>query len=120
MVDLAQERCVACRPDSPRVTDAEMVELLPQIPLWEVKEEDGVRKLQRAYAFRNFAEALEFTNMVGAMAEEEDHHPTIVTEWGKVTLIWWTHTIRGLHRNDFLMAAKSDVAYERLQDQSGR
>ena len=60
----------------------------------------------------DFAEALEFTNDVGAIAEEEGHHPAILTEWGRVTVTWWTHKIRGLHRNDFIMAAKTDQIYE--------
>ena len=64
--------------------------------------------LERSFKFKNFSQALEFANKVGAAAEEEDHHPLIVTEWGRVTLQWWTHTIGGLHKNDFIMAAKTD------------
>ncbi len=119
MLDLAQEKCVACRADSPQVTDEEMEELLPQVPLWELRIEDDIKKIERSFRFRNFAEALEFTNAVGAIAEDEGHHPRLVTEWARVKVAWWTHKIRGLHRNDFLMSAKTDVAYERFQD-SGR
>jgi 4a-hydroxytetrahydrobiopterin dehydratase len=74
-------------------------------------EMEGVKRLERAYKFKNFREALEFTNQVGEIAEQEDHHPLIQIEWGKVTLNWWTHVIGGLHRNDFIMAAKSDRLY---------
>jgi 4a-hydroxytetrahydrobiopterin dehydratase len=105
---LTQEKCVACRSDAPTVTDAEIAELHPQVPDWELLEEDGVRRLRRVFTFANFAQALEFANRVGALAEEEDHHPALLTEWGRTTVTWWTHKINGLHRNDFIMAAKTD------------
>jgi 4a-hydroxytetrahydrobiopterin dehydratase len=105
---LAREKCVACRRDEPTVTAAETAELRQHIPEWELVEEDGVQRLRRAFRFDDFAQALEFTNRVGAAAEAEDHHPSLVTEWGRVTVTWWTHAIHGLHRNDFIMAAKTD------------
>ena len=85
----------------------------------EIRSRIGARRgwtfhnnqLTREFKFRDFAQALAFTDRVGALAEEEDHHPAILTEWGKVTVAWWTHKIRGLHRNDFVMAAKSDGLY---------
>jgi 4a-hydroxytetrahydrobiopterin dehydratase len=69
---------------------------------------DGIPRLERQYRFRSFVDALAFTNRVGEIAEAEGHHPAILTEWGRVTVSWWTHKIRGLHRNDFVMAAKTD------------
>ena len=111
MSDLRQMKCVACRAGEPTVTDSEIEVLHPQIPEWQVKEVDGVKRLERVFKFKNFAQALEFTNKVGAIAEEEDHHPLITTEWGSTTLNWWTHKIKGLHKNDFIMAAKSDELY---------
>src|SRR6266850_7202845 len=72
-----------------------------------------MKRLQRAFRFRNFAEALRFTNRVGALAEDEGHHPAILTVWGRVTVTLWTHKIRGLHRNDFIVAAKIDSLQER-------
>ncbi|HJS18620.1 MAG TPA: 4a-hydroxytetrahydrobiopterin dehydratase [Anaerolineales bacterium] len=111
MADLAAGKCVACRAGEPTVTEDEIRTLLPQIPEWQVKEVDGIKRLERVFKFNNFAQALEFTNKVGAIAEEENHHPLIVTEWGRVTLQWWTHKIKGLHKNDFIMAAKSDKVY---------
>ncbi len=100
-------KCVACRADEPTLTDGEIYMLHPQIPDWQVKEVDGVKRLERVFKFKNFAQALEFTNKVGAIADEEDHHPMIITEYGKVTVDWWTHMIKGLHKNDFIMAAKT-------------
>jgi 4a-hydroxytetrahydrobiopterin dehydratase len=108
METLGNEKCTACRRDSPRVTETEISELKPQIPEWTLVEKEGIQRLERVFRFTNFAEALNFTNRVGALAEEEGHHPAILTEWGRVTITLWTHKIRGLHRNDFIMAAKVD------------
>jgi len=112
MTDLHQMKCVACRAGEPTVTDSEIDMLHPQIPEWQVNEVDGVKRLERVFKFKNFAQALEFTNKVGAIAEEEGHHPMIITEWGRVTVNWWTHKIKGLHQNDFIMAAKTDEIYQ--------
>lgn len=112
MSQLSQEKCVACRPDAPQATEQEIRELKPQIPEWELIERDGIRRLERAFRFKNFAQALAFTHRVGELAESEGHHPAILTEWGRVTVTWWTHKIKGLHRNDFRTAAKTDQLYE--------
>ncbi len=109
MTSLTQQSCDACRADAPRVTDQERQELHGQIPDWILVEEDGIEKLQRVFPFGDFAEALTFTNQVGELAEKEGHHPAILTEYGKVTVTWWTHKIGGLHRNDFISAAKTDA-----------
>ena len=108
MSTLQESRCTACRADAPRVTDPEIAELKPQIPDWQIVERDGIPQLERVFRVNNFVEALEFTNKVGALAESEGHHPAILTQWGSVTVTWWTHKIRGLHRNDFIMASKTD------------
>ena len=108
MMDLASEKCVACRGNEPVLSDAEIDRLLSHLDEWQVKEVDGEKRLERSFKFKNFAQALEFTNKIGAIAEAEDHHPMIITEWGKVTVDWWTHKIGGLHKNDFIMAAKVD------------
>jgi 4a-hydroxytetrahydrobiopterin dehydratase len=108
MSRLAREKCVACRRDAPRVTVAEIEELRPQVPDWELVERDGIPRLERVLRFANFAEALAFTNRVGVLAEAQGHHPALLTEWGRVTVTWWTHKIHGLHRNDFVMAATTD------------
>jgi|SRR5271165_430759 len=82
MSALTNEKCTACRRDAPRVTEAEIGELRPQIPDWALVEREGIQRLERIFRFTNFAEALNFTNRVGAIAEEEGHHPAILTEWG--------------------------------------
>ena len=111
MSTLAASRCVACRRDAPRVTPEEVAELHPQVPDWELVELDGIQRLRRVFAFDDFAQALAFASAVGAAAEEEGHHPALLTDWGRTTVTWWTHKIRGLHRNDFVMAAKTDRLY---------
>lgn len=113
MTTLTQMRCVACRRGEPTVTDEEIAGFQPQMPDWQVVECDGIKRLERVFPFPNFAGALAFTNRVGELAESERHHPAILTEWGRVTVTWWTHKIKGLHRNDFIMAAKTDKLYSR-------
>jgi 4a-hydroxytetrahydrobiopterin dehydratase len=105
---LAKERCSACRPGAPRVEGAEREALLADVPQWTIRSVDGVDRLERVFKFSDFAQALAFANAVGAAAEAEDHHPALLVEYGKVTVAWWTHAIGGLHRNDFVMAAKTD------------
>jgi 4a-hydroxytetrahydrobiopterin dehydratase len=78
-------------------------------------EGDGVKRLRRSFAFEDFAQALAFATRVGAAAEQEGHHPALLIEWGRVTVDWWTHAIGGLHRNDFVMAAKTDELFERAR-----
>lgn len=112
---LTGERCTACRKDSPRVTDAEQAELKPFIPDWEVNEVDGVPRLERTYRFKTYPEALDFTRRVGEAAEEEGHHPVMTVEARRVRVSWWTHAIHWLHRNDFIMAAKTDEIFNAMQ-----
>lgn len=109
MSHLSEETCEACRAGAPQVTEAELPELQAQVPEWAVREREGVQQLERIFTFKNFHGALAFTNRVGDLAEQHAHHPAILTEWGKVTVTWWTHKIGGLHRNDFVMAAHTDV-----------
>ncbi|WP_148896265.1 4a-hydroxytetrahydrobiopterin dehydratase [Geothermobacter ehrlichii] len=108
MIDLSQATCEVCRAGAPPVTEEEAATYLSGLPDWEIVTIDGVDRLRRSFRFKNFAEALAFTHAVGQLAEEAGHHPAILTEWGRVTVSWWTHKIGGLHRNDFIMAAKTD------------
>ncbi|HLZ61854.1 MAG TPA: 4a-hydroxytetrahydrobiopterin dehydratase [Ktedonosporobacter sp.] len=111
MDELTAMKCEVCRVGAPKVTEEESATYLRQVPDWIIMERDGIKRLERVFKFGNFVEALDFTNKVGAIAEEEGHHPAILTEWGKVGVAWWTHKIGGLHRNDFIMAAKTDEVY---------
>jgi 4a-hydroxytetrahydrobiopterin dehydratase len=111
MEPLAQMTCVACRPGEPTVSEEDSREYLKQIPAWRIVEQGGIPRLMRVFTFPDFASALDFTNRVGALAEQEGHHPALLTEWGKVAVSWWTHAIGGLHRNDFILAARTDTLY---------
>lgn len=111
MNDLNQMKCIPCREGATTVPDEEIEEYSRLIPKWELVDLEGIGRLRRVFPFANFAEALAFTNKVGELAEAEDHHPAILTEWGNVTVSWWTHKMKGLHRNDFILAAKTDVVY---------
>ena len=108
MTELNRQHCEACRVDAPRATPEQVANLKAQIPDWELIEEEGIDRLRRIFSFENFEQAMTFTNRVGALAEQENHHPAILTEWGRVTVTWWTHKIRGLHVNDFICAARTD------------
>lgn len=108
MSTLSQARCEACSANAPKVSDEELAQWLKEIPDWKVEVRDSVMQLEKVYAFKNFRQALAFTCALGEIAEAEGHHPALLTEWGKVTVTWWTHSIKGLHRNDFIMAARTD------------
>ena len=115
MTALNSEKCTACRRDSPPVTNEEKPGLLPQIVDWSLVDEQDIPKLDRVFKFKNFVDALAFTNVIGDLAEEQGHHPKLITEWGRVQVTWWTHKIRNLHRNDFVMAAKTDQIYSDIE-----
>ncbi|TKB50856.1 4a-hydroxytetrahydrobiopterin dehydratase [Ferrimonas aestuarii] len=108
MTQLSTMECEACQAGAPQVTDQELAELMAQLPDWSAPVRDGVLQLERVYKFKNFKLAWAFSNKVAELAEAEFHHPGILLEWGKVTVTWWTHAINGLHKNDFIMAAKTD------------
>lgn len=111
MTELASKKCVPCEGGVPPAREQEIARYLEQVPGWEVVERDGIRRLERSFRFADFASALAFTKRVGEAAEEQGHHPLLATTWGRVTVSWWTHAIRGLHENDFIMAARTDAVY---------
>ena len=108
MTELIQMQCEACRIGAPHATPEERTQFSEQIPDWALVTRDGIDRLERTYRFDNFVQAMVFTNKVAELAESEGHHPSLLTEWGKVTVTWWSKKIKGLHRNDFVMAAKTD------------
>ncbi len=89
-----------------RLTDTEISDRLGSVPGWEIREESSINQLSRTFEFENFAAALAFTNKVGELAEQADHHPRIVTEWGRVEVSFWSHDHAGVVENDFVMAAR--------------
>lgn len=111
MSDLSNTAFEKLHKDTPSLTEQQAAALLEQIPDWEITTRNGVKQLQRSYSFKNFVDAMAFANRITELAEQENHHPSIQVEWGKATVTWWTHTLKGLHQNDFVMAARSDRAY---------
>ncbi len=104
-------KIITIQANSTPLSEAEIKILSAELANWDVIQVDGENRLQRKYQFKDFSQALFFTNQVGRIAEDENHHPSILTEWGKVTVTWWTHKVKGLHQNDFIMAARTDDLY---------
>jgi 4a-hydroxytetrahydrobiopterin dehydratase len=115
MTDLTQATCVPCRGGVPPLTEQEIAALKPEAPEWRVEVRDGVPRLVREFRFPDFRQALDFTVRVGELAEREQHHPDVHLSWGRVEMEIWTHKIKGLHKNDFILAAKSDTIYSEMQ-----
>jgi 4a-hydroxytetrahydrobiopterin dehydratase len=112
MDKLSKESCEACRADAPAISDKDLKKLMPKIPDWGVVVVDEVMRMSREFSFKDFEQAMSFSNRVGNIAEAAGHHPAILTEWGKVTVTWWSHKIKGLHKNDLIMAARTDEVFE--------
>lgn len=114
MEELTEQKCEACRVGAPSVTPEEVAQLHPKVAEWRIITEDGIPKLDRVFKLKNFKDAIAFTDAVADVAEKEGHHPRLTTEWGRVAVTWWTHKIRNLHKNDFIMAAKTDAIYKKF------
>jgi 4a-hydroxytetrahydrobiopterin dehydratase len=104
-MDLASKQCVPCRGGVPPLAHEAVAALMPQVPGWQVIRD---HHLFRSFRFPDFRSALDFVNRVGAVAEEQGHHPDVYLAWGKVEIQTWTHKIDGLTENDFILAAKID------------
>ena len=111
MQELAQLHCSPITANTPRLGEREICQLKASLSGWKTHTKQGELRLEKSFAFKDFRQALTFTNRIAQLANEEDHHPAILTEWGKVTVTWWTHKIKGLHKNDFIMAAKTEQAF---------
>lgn len=112
MNGLAHMLCIPCPAGSAPMPDAQCQRLLNNLPGWELATVENSVRLRRTFSFADFSEALAFTNRVGELAEAEGHHPELITRWGEVTVSWWTHSIQGVHLNDFIMAARSGALAE--------
>ncbi len=108
---LADRDIVLCKKGTPPLAEAEYAPLLIQLPGWDIVKVDNIERLQRTYFFEDPSDATAFSRFLSSMADEADHHPFLVPEQNRLTVIWWTHSIKGLHLNDFIMAARSDEAY---------
>ena len=106
MSELAQKKCVPCEGGTQPLTAEEISNYKTQIPEWQTAEDQ--KSISREFKFKNFAEALAFANRVGAVAEEENHHPDLRISWGVVGIELSTHAVNGLSENDLILAAKID------------
>ena len=97
----------------PRLDPDALAQALRDLPGWELDEGAGEPRLTRSLRFPDFAAALAFTDRVGALAEQHDHHPALLTEWGRVTVSWWTHTAGGVTSADVAMARRTSELAER-------
>jgi len=106
--ELAKKKCESCEEETTPLKGDALKRMQAQLGgNWKLIND---RHLEKEYSFKDFKEALDFTNRVGAIAEEEGHHPDIFLGWGKVKLDFWTHKIGGLSESDFILAAKADAA----------
>ena len=105
---LDELRCESCTSSAVALDAEQRRLLLTELEGWQMLERDGIPQLEKVYTFKNYKLAWAFANKVSELAEEEFHHPSLLLEWGKVTVTWWSHSIKGLHQNDFICAAKSD------------
>ncbi len=108
-MSLSAKTCTPCRGGVDPMTADQAKEMLKQVPEWSLTHE--ATRLERRFTFKNFAEANRFVDLVGELAEEQDHHPDITFGWGYAVVEIWTHKIGGLHENDFIFAAKADDIY---------
>jgi len=109
MEKLALQSCEACSIDASPLAVNEYKHLLDEISSWKVITIDDINRLFRVFKFSDYQSALTFTNNVAALADEVNHHPALLLEWGAVSVTWWSHKIKGLHKNDFIMAAKTNL-----------
>ncbi len=115
MIGLSQQAFQDCNKSSKSATTDEISRYLEALNEWNLVETDEASQLERIYLFSDFNSALFFANKIGELAEKDNHHPSLCIEWGKVKVNWWTHIIGGLHKNDFIMAARCDDIYRQSE-----
>ena len=108
-MSLTAKQCIPCQGGIPPLPRHEAEKYLVETPGWTLAEDSSI--IQRTFKFKNFASALDFVNRIGRLAEGEGHHPDITFGWGYCTVVLQTHKIKGLHENDFIMAAKINALY---------
>ena len=109
-MDLTKQKCEACTIDAPLVDEKRFTELLEDLDGWEIIHQN-INILSKTYSFKSYEDSVKFSMDIAKLAEDENHHPAILLEWGSVRVQWWSHKIKGLHMNDFICAAKSDKIY---------
>lgn len=107
MTELSNLSCEACSASATLLTTQEIESLLTDIPQWQVVVDSGIKKLKCEFHSKHYKKSMSFTNAIATLAETANHHPQIIVEYSTVTVIWWSHNIKGLHKNDFIMASKT-------------
>ena len=115
MTPLAERDCVH-RDPSEGLHSQGIAKYNTEVPEWSMVEIDAIEQIQRSFKFKDFARALAFANLVGEISEKQDHHPRLALEWARLQVSWWTHTVRGLSENDFIMAAKTDALFSQSKN----
>jgi 4a-hydroxytetrahydrobiopterin dehydratase len=118
MTDLILQDCAQIRGNETPLTNDDIVEMKRQTSMWEVVMPNGAKMLRRTFTFDMYGDGLVFTNRIARQAEQQNHHPRITLNYSDVVVEWWTHAINGLHRNDFIMAARTDKTYLDLKGQN--
>lgn len=114
MDQLSKQNCEACNVNAKMLSVNEIDTLMSEVEGWELIVDSNVHKLKRVFHTNNFIQAISFTNSIADIAETESHHPQIIVEYSSVTVLWWTHKINGLHKNDFIMASKTSLLYQQV------
>ena len=113
MSALEKDKCIPCHGGVTALTKDEIKSMAQEIPEWTIYDTDNIDMIERVFKFKNWKQAQAFAVKVGELAESEQHHPALLIEWGKVKVTWWTHAINGLHKNDFICAAKTDEIFNK-------
>jgi len=112
---LDNEAVIPCSQSSSALSKDEINRLLNELNNWYLMLDNGIQIISKHFTFKSYLSAIEFANSVASLAEQENHHPRICIEWGKVTIDWWTHSINGLFINDFIMAARCERIFSELK-----
>ncbi len=119
MTALTHQAMQGCNKNSTPLSAAAIERHLAELTDWQLTLEQNIQQITKSFIFKNFISAMAFAHQVTDLAEQENHHPRICVEWGKVTISWWTHSVSGLFINDFIMAARCDDAYNFCQGDIG-
>lgn len=113
-MSLAEQPCTACDSRAKPLSDVAIAQFLAECPGWVLNASDGIKKITKVYDTGDFSSAIALANAIATIADKANHHPSIIVEWGQLTVSWWTHSVQGLHKNDFIMAAKTDLQLNQI------
>ena len=112
MSKLSNLSCESCSSGAKTLLKSEIKYLLPEITDWKLITEANIQKLKCIFITKNYTKSIAFVNAIAKLVEEADHHPLLIVEYSRVSVFWWSHKIKGLHKNDFIMAAKTTKLFQ--------